>query len=209
VWYTIKLNDKKERHGGEYSMIIPVRKPFALTDLAEQFDFEYGEPKYDISRYLLIYEIHSYSYNLTKKDDAGQIWSVYLYMNNNATTVIGIDNYCSNDTTGSWAEMTLQSPFASLFKALKDFEVSPKFKYLHEIENYPGILEYSWFEFEDKSYRLERIITAATMPMASKPLTGKSYFCSKNNHHITLLGNEGNVIYVETAYSYEDNSLPF
>lgn len=190
-------------------MIIPIRKPFVITDLAKQFSFTYDEPEYNISRYALIYEIHSNSYNLTKKDNDDNTWSVYLYMNDDATTVIGIDNYCSNDTTGSWAEYTLLSPFASLFKALKELEMSPQFKHLHELEYYPGILEYSRFEFEGHNYKEERIITAATMPMAPKPLTGKSYFCSKNNHHITLLGNEGNVIYVTSAYSSLEDSLPF
>lgn len=182
-------------------MIVPIRKPFTLPELAKEFDFthsqtgEYGEP-----RYAMIYPIPSYAFELKKKDKNGHQWSTYIHMNQDATFVIGIETSVSNDTTDSWMEQPYLSPFAPLYAKLGSTYYEPHFDEQHQIEHYPGLFQYDQFKLRGEVYK--PISTHVT----------KEYFNHENPHSLTV-SESGGLFRVQerTPYAKQtavDDDLP-
>lgn len=100
--------------------LIQINKPLDRESLANKFGVEFPLSDWVSAKLSEDNHVEANRYDITKKDFDGDTWSVYLYMDEDSTTVIAIDDTARNATRGEWYDWTLNSPFDELFDFLKE-----------------------------------------------------------------------------------------
>lgn len=98
--------------------LIKIDKPYSREQIAADFDVEFPLSQWVLAQLSGDEEYESNRYDIEKKDEQGNTWSLFLYMDEHSSHVIAIDDIASkNDSSRNCADVH-RSPFASLFTTL-------------------------------------------------------------------------------------------